>query len=282
MTMKKTFQQLIRKMSLCFLALILAATAWAQQRDIGGTVTDETGEPLPGVTVVIKGTTQGTVTNAEGNYSLSNIPEEATLVFSFVGMRTQEIPISGKSSIDMVLVEEAIGIEEVVAVAYGVQKKGHLTAAIDQVSKETLENRPVKSVTEALQGTVPGLNVNLVSGAPQQDFKINIRGFTGFGAEGSPLILVDGVERTLSDINPNDVESISVLKDAAASAIYGSRAPFGVILVTTKSGDKNQPIRINYDGNLAFGTPVGMPSMVDSWIFAERFNSFSLLSGKNF
>ncbi|MDX9881443.1 MAG: TonB-dependent receptor [Prolixibacteraceae bacterium] len=245
-----------------------------QQKTVTGKVTDSSGQPLPGVSVVVKGTTTGTITDFDGKYTLANVPGDAALVFSFVGMRAQEINVTGKTNVNITMQEETIGVDEVVVVAYGVQKKAHLTAAIDQVDASMMENRPVKSVSEALQSVVPGLNVSVVSGAPQHDLKLNIRGYTGFGAEGSPLILVDGVERTLSDINPADVESVTVLKDAAASAIYGSRAPFGVILITTKSGKKDQPVQVNYSGDVAFGSPVWMPEMVDSWLHAERFNAF--------
>ncbi|MCG8499947.1 MAG: SusC/RagA family TonB-linked outer membrane protein, partial [Firmicutes bacterium] len=224
-----------------------------------------------------KGTTTGTVTDQDGNFSLTNISTGATLVFSFVGMKTQELEVAEQSTFNIILEEDAIGIEEVVAIGYGTKKKSHLTGSVESVNTGVLENRPVKSVTEALQGVVPGLNVDLTDGAPESDPNLNIRGFTGFDKDNKPeqkgpLVLVDGIELTLSDINPNDVESISVLKDAAASAIYGSRAPYGVILIKTKSGKRNEKIKVNYNGNLRFGSPINLPSWVDSWVAAEKFN----------
>ena len=246
-----------------------------QQQLVSGKVTDaSTGQAMPGVNIQVKGTTIGAITDVDGIYTISVTEKNVTLIFSFIGYVTQEIQLAGKTTIDAALIGEVTGLDEVVVVGYGTQKKASLTASVDRVDKETLENRPVKSVSEALQSTAPGLYVTTVNGAPQSELKLNIRGFTGFGTEGSPLVLVDGVERQLSDINTADVENISILKDAAASAIYGSRAPFGVILVTTKSGQKGQGIKVNYNGNFGLGTPAWMPHMLDSWVHAERFNSF--------
>ncbi|MFV0592043.1 MAG: TonB-dependent receptor [Draconibacterium sp.] len=243
-----------------------------QQKTVNGTVTDNTGQPLPGVTVIIKGTAQGTVTDMDGKYSLGNIPEDAVLVFSFVGMLSQEIKVGNQATIDVVMKEEALGIDEVVVVGYGTQKKSHLTAAVDQIGGEILENRPLSSVADGLQGIVAGLNVRAPNGAPEASLNLNIRGFTGFGTTESPLVLVDGIERNIDDINPNDVESISVLKDGAASAIYGSRAPFGVVLITTKGGKKGSPLHIKYSGNFRFGKPWGIPEIQNSADFARSIN----------
>jgi TonB-linked SusC/RagA family outer membrane protein len=244
----------------------------AQQNAVSGAVTDKTGAPLPGVTVFIKGTTQGTITNADGTYLISNLPTNATLVFSFVGMRTQEVSVGNQTRISIVMEEEAYGIEEVVAVGYGTQKKSHLTAAVEQVSGEILVNRPVKNISEAIQNTIAGLYIEPTDGGPASAPNINIRGFTGFNQRGGPLVLVDGIERRIIDVNPNDVESISVLKDAAASAIYGSRAPSGVILIVTKSGQKDDQIRVNYSGSYNIGTPLGMPHWANSYEYAEKIN----------
>jgi TonB-linked SusC/RagA family outer membrane protein len=210
-----------------------------QQRAVSGTVSDESGQPLPGVTVMVKGTTQGTVTNNDGNYSITNIPENATLVFSFVGMRTQEVVVGDQTNINVNMVIDAIGIEEVVAIGYGVQKKENLTGSISMVTSDRLENRPIASVGQGLQGVVPNLNIKYNSGSPSETPDINIRGFESING-GEPLILVDGVPMDLERINPNDIKSITVLKDASASAVYGARAAFGVILVETKKGQKGK------------------------------------------
>lgn len=243
-----------------------------QQKMVSGHVKDATGEPLPGVTVLVKGTTLGTVTNLDGNYSLNLVPENAVLVFSFVGMLTQEIEVGNQTTIDVVMLEEAKGIDEVVVVGYGTQKKSHLTAAVDQIGGDVLENRPLTSVANGLQGMVAGLNVRAPSGAPEASLNLNIRGFTGFGTSESPLVLVDGIERNINDVNPNDVESISVLKDGAASAIYGSRAPFGVVLITTKGGKKGSPLRIKYSGNFRYGKPWGIPTTQDAADYIRSSN----------
>jgi TonB-linked SusC/RagA family outer membrane protein len=228
-----------------------------QQPAVSGTVTDETGQPLPGVTVVVKGTTRGTVTNNDGNYSLTNIPEDAVLVFSFVGLLTQEIEVRNQTTINVTMKMDAIGIEEVVAVGYGVQKKVTLTGSIGTINSQELTKRPAANTTELLQGEVAGLITRQTSGLPGEDnTTLNIRGF------GNPLILADGIQSDLAQIDPNDIESISVLRDASA-AVYGARAGNGVILVTTKRGT-NKPSQINYHGSVSFTQPTFRADLVDA------------------
>jgi TonB-dependent starch-binding outer membrane protein SusC len=237
-----------------------------QQPAVSGTVTDEFGEPLPGVTVVVKGTTQGTVTNADGNYSLANIPEDATLVFSFVGMRTQEIPIGNQTSINVEMEVDAIGIEEVVAIGYGTRKKKDLTGAVSQIDSEELQKEIKMSPELAMQGKMAGVYISNPGSSPTTRPTVRIRGISTLGFN-DPLYVIDGVPLTeggassplkdaagntsrdqdqrgninvFSLINPNDIESISVLKDASATAIYGVRASNGVILITTKRGSKGK------------------------------------------
>jgi TonB-linked SusC/RagA family outer membrane protein len=245
----------------------------APQDVLKGKVSDENGEGLPGVTVVIKGTTIGTVTNMDGEYSLDNIPEGSTLQFSFVGMLTQEIEVDNQTSINVTLVADAVGIEEVVVIGYGTQKKVNLTSAVQMVDTKDLENRPVKSVAEMLSASVPGLNITTTSGAPNATSDLNIRGFTGFDDAGAPLVLVDGVPQDIDLVNANDVASISVLKDAAASAIYGSRAPNGVILITTKSGKKGQKMQINFSADMIVSSPLGIPDPANSDVDAMHRNN---------
>lgn len=242
------------------------------QRKVSGKVTDPSGSAVPGVSVVAKGTTIGTTTSNDGRYSLVLPGDAKVLLFSFIGMQSQEVILGNQTTLDIVMKEETVGVDEVVVIGYGTQKKSNLTAAVTQVSSDVLQNRPIKSVNEALQGVVAGLNIANVNGAPETAPTLNIRGFTGFNSKGSPLVLVDGVERTMADVNPSDVESISVLKDAAASAIYGSRAPFGVMLIVTKSGKQGDKIKVNYSGSYQVGTPIGMPSWTNSWEFAEKIN----------
>lgn len=209
-----------------------------QQRSVSGKVTDSSGAPLPGVTVVVKGSTQGTITDTNGNYSLLNISRDAIILFSFVGMKSQEVAVAGKTVIDVVMTEDAIGLEEVVAVGYGAQKMGNLTGAISSVKSEAIMTTTHSSVAQKLQGKVAGLNIRQNSGQPGQfDNDIQIRGF------GNPLYVIDGVIRNdagaFQKMNAEDIESISVLKDASA-AIYGIGAANGVIIVTTKQGTKGK------------------------------------------
>lgn len=234
---------------------ILGATVNAQSATITGNVKDTFGEPVPGTTVVVKGTTQGTVTNSDGNYSIGNVSTDAILVFSFLGMKTQEIIVGDQSQINVTLVEDSQQLEEVVAIGYGTQKKVNLTGAVTSVNMdEVLGNRPVSFASTALMGSVPGLVFSGFSGEPGSRYNINIRGTSSIHGS-DPLILVDNVPMDLSYINPEDIESISILKDASASAVYGARAAFGVILVTTKKSEKDKPNKFSYSAKTSFSKP---------------------------
>ncbi|MGQ7868830.1 SusC/RagA family TonB-linked outer membrane protein [Sunxiuqinia sp. sy24] len=275
--------KMVRKVLLAFLVL-LAGTSFlrAQSVTLSGNVTEaETGTSLPGVSVFIKGTTTGTITDFDGNYSLEVSPEEdKVIVFSFVGMKTQEIPIGTNKVINVSLENDAIGLGEVVAIGYGVQKKENLTGSVAVIKSEALAERPAKDAVDMLQGVAPGLNITRSSGNIGETASINIRGVTtlGEGSNGSPLVLIDGVEGDLSLINPQDIENISVLKDAASSSIYGSRAPFGVILITTKKGEKGK-VEVNYNNSFRSGSPNHWPSVSDSETFAYVLNDNSVNSG---
>ncbi len=220
------------------------------QKTVTGKVTDSSGAPLPGVTVIVKRTTQGIITDANGNYSLSNIPGDAILVFSFVGMKTQEISVAGKTDINIVLAEELIGIEEVVAVGYGAIAKKELTSAISHVSSEDFLNVASIDPTMQIQGKVSGVSItNTGSGDPNNQANIQVRGISSRSAGLGPLIVIDGVPGgNLTNINVNDIKSIDVLKDGAASAIYGTRGSNGVVLITTKSGKKDGNLYTSYHG----------------------------------
>jgi len=222
-----------------------------QQKSVSGKVTDSSGATLPGVSVIVKGTTNGTITDAEGNYTLSKVSENSTLQFSFVGMKTQELAVGSQTTVNVVLAEETIGIEEVVAVGYGVQKKVNLTGSISSVKfDDALDNRPITNGTQALGGKVSGVWVSQNSGKPGSDgAQLRVRGW-GTMNNSNPLVIIDGVEGSFEQLNPNDIESMSVLKDAASAAIYGSKAANGVILITTKQGKNNEKMEVNLSSYL--------------------------------
>ncbi len=208
-----------------------------QQKSVSGKVTDNTGASLPGVSVVVKGTTTGVITDMDGKFILSKVPENANLVFSFVGMKTQEFSVAGKTSINVTLIDEAIGIEEVVAIGYGVQKKKDLSGSVVRADITAIKESPNVSLGSVLQGKIAGLNVGAVTTAGS-DPLITIRGRTSISGSSTPLIVLDGIiyRGNLVDLNPGDIESVDVLKDASATAIYGSQASNGVMLITSKTG----------------------------------------------
>jgi len=245
---------------------------FAQQKAITGKISDQSGQLIPGATVIVKGTSTGTVTDNTGKFTLANVTDKSILVFSFIGMRPQEVTVGNKTEFTIVLVEEMVGLEEVVVVGYGVQKKLNLTAAVDQVTNETLENRSLPNLTQGLQGVMPNLNIKLMDGRPNQAPSYNIRGTTSIGQGGSALILIDGVEGDPSLINPNDVESVSILKDAASSSIYGARGVFGVVLITTKRPTKGRT-NVTYSTSVSIKSPIEMPEFVtDGYTYAKMFS----------
>ena len=221
----------------------LGGAAVNDRNHVKGVVLDHTGQPAIGAFVLEKGTSNGVVTDLDGKFSI-DVPSDAVLEVSLMGYVTQEIAVGGKSFFNVTLAEDAQLLEEVVVVGYGVQKKVNLTGAVSSVDSKEFEDRPIANIGQALQGMVPNLNITQNSGAPNAGSTYNIRGNTSPNG-GSPLILVDGVETYLERINSNDIESISVLKDASSAAIYGARAAFGVILVTTKSGKTDQPAKVS-------------------------------------
>lgn len=229
-----------------------------QQNSVSGTVTDESGQPLPGVTVVIKGSTEGTVTNTDGEYSFAGIPDDVTLVFSFVGMKTQEVVVGTQAQIDITMEEDFIGIEEVVAIGYGTMKKSDLTGAIAQINPQDMEEKITSNMTDLLRSNMAGLYIPMSTspkGGVDMD-NVLIRGTTSLLASNSPLIVLDGMVYggDLANISSADIERIDVLKDASSAAIYGSRAANGVIIITTKQGASGEPT-INLSLNTGLATP---------------------------
>jgi len=238
----------------------LSKTGNQLRKTVKGKVTDPLGLPLPGVSIVIKGTSVGTITGADGSYSLADVSDNATLVFSFIGMRLQEIAVEGNSVINVTMQEETIGIEEVVAVGYGTQRKATLTGAVSAVKGEDIITTKNENAQNMLAGKISGVRVTQKTAEPGSfNNNFDIR------AMGSPLIIIDGIPRTNDDfqrLDPNDIDNMSVLKDASA-AIYGVRAANGVVLVTTKRGTRNK-VELNYSGSFTWQIPSGLPATVDA------------------
>jgi TonB-linked SusC/RagA family outer membrane protein len=226
----------------------LPVKAVAAAIKVQGTVSDEKGLPLPGVSVKVKGTSAGAITDANGKYSLTDVDGSATLVFSFIGYNTQEVAVNNKEQIDVKLTEASKELNQVVVVGYGTQKRVDLTGAVGSVNSKQLQERPAQTVEEELAGKIAGVNVSTNSGAPGGETKVRIRGYSSINTSTDPLYVVDGVVWTEggSSLNPNDVASIDVLKDASSTAIYGTRGANGVILITTKRGGKTGG-SVNYD-----------------------------------
>ena len=249
-----------------------------QSQTATGTVVDAMG-PVIGASVVVKGTTNGVITDFDGNFSLDNVKKGDVIQISFVGYVTQEVVWNGQP-LSIELKEDTEMLEEVVVVGFGTQKKVNLTGAVSAVSSKEIASRPVNSVTDALQGMVPGMNFTTTSGALDSNKSFNIRGTATISSSATvtPLVLIDGMEGDLNSLNPQDVDNISVLKDASASSIYGSRAAGGVVLVTTKSG-KEGKVSVNYNNSFRFNSALNMPEMVDSYTWAQVMNTASINAG---
>ena len=244
----------MRKLLFLLLVFIVTSGGAMAQKTVTGKVTDSFNSPLPGVTIVVKGTTTGTVTSADGSYSL-RVPENAqTLVYTFIGMKMKEITLGNQTVIDVQLEADVIGIEEVVAIGYGTMKRSDLTGSVASVKAETLENERPQALQDLLRGNIAGLQVGFSTNA-KGGGSLEIRGDNTLKASSNPLIVLDGViyQGGLEDINPYDVESIDVLKDASSAAVYGARAANGVILVTTKKGRQGKPI-ININSSVGLAT----------------------------
>ena len=222
----------------------------AQSKAVSGTVKSQQGEPLTGVTILIEGTTQGTSTDAQGAFTLQAKPDDM-LAVSYLGYKSQRVKVGTRTKLEVVLTEDQNLMDEVVVVGYGTQRRRNIVGAVENISGEVLENRPNAYLLRSIQGQIPGLNITMADGKPSRSASINIRANTqSIGAGGSALCLIDGVEGDLTAMNPEDVESISVLKDASSTAVYGARGAFGVVLVTTKSARKDK-ISVDYSGSVS-------------------------------
>ncbi len=240
-------------------------------RAVKGTVLDESGYPVIGAGVLIAGTTKGTITDIDGVFNLEGVKSSDILTVNALGYAVQDIPVGTRDNFNIVLKVDSEILEDAVVVGYGSTKKVNLTGAVEAVSSDVFENRPVANVSQMLQGAVPNLNISLSDGKPNRTASYNVRGTTSIGAGGSALILIDGVEGDPSMVNPNDIESVSVLKDAASAAIYGSRAPYGVVLITTKDPSKQKErFSVNYTGTFSLEQPTAVPDVVtDGYVYAS-------------
>ena len=252
---------------LFFVALlsVLAVGAFAQSKTVSGTVLDKTGESVIGASVVVKGTTNGTITDFDGKFTLTNVPESGTIEISFVGYKTVNVAVKGQSTIKVILEEDTETLEEVVVVGYGVQKKSDVTGALTQVSSKTIRERPVQNALQAMQGKAAGVQITS-NNRPGELGDVRIRGSRSLNASNDPLYVIDGIPMSvgsMADVNPNDIESMEILKDASATAIYGSRGANGVILITTKKG-KTGKVTINYDGTVSFSKIHSMTDWMNS------------------
>lgn len=244
--------------------LLAGMNAWAQTKQVSGVVTDGTGETVIGASILEKGTTNGTITDLDGKFILT-VNENAVLQISYVGYTTQEVPVKGKTSFNITLKEDSEMLEEVVVVGYGAQKKESVVGAISQVSNKELLQSPAANVSQAISGKIAGVITSQTSGAPgSDDTQIYIRGRATFAGDAQPLVLVDGVEREFSQIAPDDIETISVLKDASATAVYGVRGANGVMLITTKRGKEQKP-EVSLTANWQIQSPTRTDTYLDSY-----------------
>lgn len=257
---------LLRHLLPAFIVMLVAGAADAQSQQVTGIVEDSTGEPLIGASVLEKGTSVGTATDIDGKFVLSlNNPGKAVLVVSYVGYETQEVAVKGQTSLRVVLRESSAVLEEVVVVGYGQQKKESVIGAISQVNSADLLETPAANLSQAITGKIPGVITSQTSGAPgADDAQIYIRGRATFAGDAQPLILVDGVERSFSQIAPDDIETISVLKDASATAVYGVRGANGVMLITTKRGKEQKPV-VSLTANWQWQSPTRSDTYLDSY-----------------
>ena len=251
--MKRVLTTLLK--SVCIIALVLCGMdAQAQGNLVTGAVRDAKGEPVIGATVIVKGTATGATSGADGRYSIQAGPD-ATLEFSFIGYKKQEVPVGTRSVIDVVLEEDALMVDDVVVIGYGTQSRRTITAAVSKVDGEKLAGAPVNSIGDALKGRVGGVRVSSADNQPGSDPVFLIRGGSSINQSNAPIIIIDGVNREMTGLNPNDIESIEVLKDAASAGIYGARASNGVILITTKKGSMARGPQVTFEAQAAWTSP---------------------------
>lgn len=257
--------------------LLLSIWSFGQPKTVQGTVKDITGNPIPGVTVMVKGTTQGTLTGSDGSYALKDANSDGVLIFSFVGMKTTEVAINGRSQISVNLAEEVSDIDEVVVVGYGTQRKEAVTGSVSSMKGDVMREVPSSNITQALQGRVAGVDMSQTSSKPGATMQIRIRGTRSLSASNDPLVVLDGIpfSGSISDLSTDDIKSIDILKDASATAIYGSRGANGVILVTTNKGQKGKKAQVSYNNYYGVKDAIKYPMMN-----AEEFKTLRTYANK--
>jgi len=267
------------KSMLAILCWLMSVTMFSQTISVRGKITNKQGEPLIGVTVIIKGTTRGTISDSNGNYMLTDVPSNATLDFSYVGMKSQEIPVGGRTIINVVMEEDVQALEELIVIGYGVQEKAHVTGSVAQIDSKELMVAPMPNVSNMLAGKLPGLIVRQRTATPGADqSELLIRGYGTYN-DSSPLFLVDGVPRDPNTVDPADIESITILKDAASAAVYGLKAAHGVILVKTKRGAIDKKPQITYSGSQTFSKNTRFPKFLNGPDYARWHNKARELDG---
>lgn len=259
---------------LCLIPVFLGLTCnLIAQHQVTGIVTDaETGDPLPGVSILIQGTDRGAATNLEGSFSLNTPSEDATLIFSYIGYETQEIAIEGRSEINLEMVSTAILGRDVVVVGYGTQRREDLTSSISSISSDEFIQGSARSAAEMIQGKTAGLIITTSDGNPRSTGQISLRGITTLQASSEPLVLIDGIPGSLNTVAPDDIESIDILKDGSAAAIYGSRGQNGVILISTRRAVGDQPPILQYSGYVNTQTIYNRPEMLDAEDYRRLIN----------
>src|SRR5690606_9692080 len=260
-----------RRMLFCFLLFlffVFGNELYAQNQNVSGVVSDQVG-PMPGVTVIVSGTNSGTTTDFDGKYSLSNVPADAVLEFSYIGFAVQRVNVNGRNQINVTLEQNTQQLDEVVVVGYGTQRREAVTGSVASIKSEAITEVPSPNISQALQGRIAGVEMTQTSSKPGASMQIRIRGTRSLNASNDPLIVLNGIPfaGSIGDINPNDIESIDILKDASSSAIYGSRGANGVILITTKTGAVGQKATFTYNGYSGIST---------------LFSEFPMMNGEEF
>ena len=262
-------QQFFRRLcSICILSM-MCLLAFSQGKQVQGVVKDATGEAIIGANVLVKGTTNGVITDFDGNFALDNVSPQDVIVFSYIGYVSQEVTVGNQTTFNIILKEDTETLDEVVVVGYGTMKKSDLTGSVSSVSSEKLAARGTVRVEDALQGSVPGVNITQSNSRANGSFSMQIRGQASINNSSDPLFVVDGIVVSSIDfLNPEDIERVDVLKDASSTAIYGSRASAGVVMITTKGAgagqSKAQPVEISYDGYYGIRKVARMLELMDS------------------